>query len=128
MHSKGLSDRIWSIFFDSVFLVFIGAVVGTSPLFGQGQILFQNGNSTAITNWTSYPDSTATGKRSPINTMVGLYMNANAAATSVAPGWSLQATTNLAAPGLFFGGIRTTTFPAGTPVAVQVRAWLASTT
>src|SRR5689334_970276 len=102
---------------------FLGCVVlsaSVGSLFGQGQIVFQNGSSTAITN-------SATGQRAITNTMVGLYVNGNSAATSSSPGWSIQAKTNLVAPGLFFGGVVTTTFPAGTPVAVQVRAWLTAT-
>jgi hypothetical protein len=87
---------------------------------GQGQILFQNNSATAVTN-------VVLGQKASASTMVGLYVNANTAATSSSPGWSLQATTNLiTGGGLFFGGIRTTTFPAGVPVAVQVRAWLLS--
>jgi len=94
-------------------------MIAAIAAFGQGQITFQNGATTAITN-------TTTGQRAVVSTMVGLYVNANSAATSVSPGWSLQGSTNLTAPGIFFGGTRTTTFPAGTPVAVQVRAWLTS--
>jgi len=95
-------------------------MIAAIAAFGQGQITFQNGSSTAITN-------SSTGQRVPISTMVGLYLNGNTAATTTSPGWSLQSATNLTAPGVFFGGIVTTTFPAGTPVAVQVRAWLSPT-
>jgi len=101
-------------------LLTVSLMVAAIAAFGQGQITFQNGNSTAITN-------TFDNQKAAVSTMVGLYLNANTAATTTAPGWSLQGSTNLAAPGLFFGGIRTTTFPAGTPVAVQVRAWLSAT-
>jgi len=96
-------------------------MIAAIAAFGQGQILFQNGNPTAITNKT-------TGLKASGSTMVGLYLNSNTAATEASPGWSLEASTNLIATGgLFFGGVRTTTFPAGTPVAVQVRAWLTAT-
>src|SRR4051812_26604131 len=103
------------LFFRALFLIFICAVLADVSVFGQGQITFQNGASTAITN-------TTTGQRAAVSTMVGLYLNANTAATAASPGWSLQGATNLAAPGIFFGGTRTTAFPVGTPVAVQVRA------
>jgi hypothetical protein len=96
-------------------LLTVSLMVAAAAAFGQGQILFQNGNTTAITNGN---------QKASVSTMVGLYLNANTAATTLSPGWSIQGTTNLAAPGLFFGNARTTTFPAGTPVAVQIRAWL----
>jgi len=91
-------------------------MIAAIAAFGQGQIVFQNGASTAITN----KDGTG---NAPISTRVGLYVNANTAATEASAGWSIQGMTNLVAPGVFFGGTRTTTFPAGTAVAVQVRAW-----
>ncbi len=97
--------------------------------FGQGQIYFGNSAATAITN-AAYDIG-----RASTNTRVGLYVNANTTALGhhLEPGW-IQAGgfTNLFSPGLFIGGNRTLNqfggnFPAGTPVAVQVRAWLSST-
>jgi len=96
----------------------------TVAAFGQGQIIFQNGTSTAITNST-------TSDKAVTSTRVGFYINANTSATTLDSGWVRIYTTNLSAAGIFLGGTRTLTndtgtasFPGGTAVAVQVRAWL----
>lgn len=110
-----------------VLLIVLGCLCG-SVTYGQGYLVFQNGNSTAITNYDSrFPP---VGGRASIETRVGLYVNADTSAQSDSPGWVHIYTTNLILPGIFFGGMRalvnpsgTILFPAFTPVAVQVRAW-----
>lgn len=94
--------------------------------FSQGQIVFMNNSSTAITNFY-------TGQRASTDTRVGFYVNADTTVTSqTAPGWVRIYTTNLFVPGIFFGGTRElrddtgVSFPPYTPVAVQVRAWLSA--
>lgn len=100
-------------------LVALCAVGLTVSAFGQGQIISQNSASTAITNLM-------TGQRAVVSTMVGFYANPNAGAAAGDAGWVLAGgTTNLFSPGIFLGGTRTYSgFAAGTPAAVQVRAWL----
>ena len=87
--------------------------------YAPGQIIFQNGSTTAITNGS-------TGQRAATSTRVGFYINPNPNASQFSPGWVIIGNTNLFGPGIFFGGTRTlpSSFSAGTPVAVQVRAWL----
>ncbi len=85
---------------------------------GQGHIVWQNSSATAITNIN-------TGQRVETNLIrVGLFVNYNTVANWLDSGWSHQATTSFAAPGIFLGGnITLNGFPAGTPIAVQTRAW-----
>jgi hypothetical protein len=89
--------------------------------FGQGQIVFNNSAATGITNH-------CTGQRASTQTRVGFYVNANTNATTGSFGWHIAGGwTNLYQPGIFLGGIRTLGgFPAGTQVAVQLRAWLST--
>jgi MYXO-CTERM domain-containing protein len=100
-------------------LLTLSIVCAAGVAFGQGQIGFGNATATAITN-------VATGNKAVTTTRVGFYANATTNVTSLSPGWvNAGGFTNLAAPGVFLGGNRTLGgFPAGTPVAVQVRAWL----
>ncbi len=98
-------------------------VCATSFLHAQGALVFQNNSASAITN-------VSTGLRAVVATRVGLYVNPNSAATTETAGWvAAGGFANLAAAGIINAGTRLLTnnganIPGGSPVAVQVRAWL----
>lgn len=96
----------------------ISLVVTSLTAFGQGQLNFQNNTATRITN-------SLTGAASSTATRVGLYIgNVGDPAASLTP--VAGSVFNCVVPGTFNGGVLTIAGRTG-DVALQVRAWLAST-
>lgn len=97
----------------------VSLVVASLSAFGQGVLTFQNNAATRITNGVTGVSS-ASGAA---GTQVGLYVGA---VGSPAGSLTLATTTALIAPGTFNAGNVTIAGFTG-DVALQVRAWLAST-
>jgi hypothetical protein len=97
----------------------ISLVITSLTAFGQGQLNFQNNTATRITNGTlNAASSTAT--------RVGLYIgNVGDSAGSLTP--VPGSVFNCVVPGTFNGGVLTITGRGAGDVALQVRAWLATT-
>ena len=96
----------------------ISLVVTSLTAFGQGQLTFQNNTATRITNGT-------TSAAASTSTRVGLYVgNVGDSAASLTP--VAGSVFNCIVPGTFNGGNITIAGFTG-DVALQVRAWLATT-
>lgn len=96
----------------------ISLVVTSLTVFGQGVLTFQNNTATRITNGV-------TGVASSTSTRVGLYVgNVGDSAASLTP--VAGSVFNCIVPGTFNGGNVTIAGFTG-DVALQVRAWLATT-
>jgi len=88
--------------------------------FGQGQIVFNNGTPTKITN-----SVTGVALAGGVNSKVALYIASGSSAAENTLAFQATAQTNLFAAGLFQGGVRTLGLPGG-PITLQVRAWAAA--